>query len=181
MTLLTVTGPVSRPSAVAWRRSLLALAVLASVATVCLAPAPASAAQSTPATPQQSGQQLVQQSSQAVAQSQPRLTFPPANDCAFLGGDAGKQCEARRAGAENEYARVRSGEIKMSPGVPSSSGGEFAPLSGGGSLSGYSSSGTIAPSGAPSAPSGGRSFSPNSIGNPWAGTPYDQGTGRMPR
>jgi hypothetical protein len=30
-------------------------------------------------------------------------------------------------------------------------------------------------------PSSDRSFSPNSIGNPWAGTPYDQGTGRMPR
>ncbi|HVI90609.1 MAG TPA: hypothetical protein VM659_20080 [Dongiaceae bacterium] len=122
-----------------------------------------------------------QQSSQATAHSQPPLTFPPANDCAFLGGAAGKQCEARRAGAENEYARVRSGEVKLSPGVPSSSGGSFTPLSGGGSLSGYSSSGTIAPSGESSVPSSGRSFSPNSIGNPWAGTPYDQGTGRMPR
>lgn len=176
MTFLTVTGPVSRPSAVIWRPSrlplLLPLALLTAAAT-----APAYAAQSTPAT----AQQPIQQSSQAVAQSQPRLTFPPANDCAFLGGDAGKQCEARRAGAESEYARVRSGEIKMSPGVPSSSGGTFAPLSGNGSLSGFSSSGTIAPSGAPAAPSGGRSFNPNSIGNPWSGTPYDQGTGMMPR
>jgi len=177
MTFPTVTDPILRQPAAAAsvfprRRALLPFLLLAS-----LGAAPAFADQSTPAASQQPGQQ----SSQASAQSQPPLTFPPANDCVFLGGDAGKRCEARRAGQESEYARVRSGEIKMAPGVPSSSGGEFAPLSSGGSLSGYSSSGTIAPSGESSMPSSSRSFSPNSIGNPWAGTPYDQGTGRMPR
>ncbi|HWT98992.1 MAG TPA: hypothetical protein VN229_15300 [Terriglobales bacterium] len=177
MTFLTVIDPISRqPAAGAYvsqrRRALLPFLLLAS-----LAAAPAFADQSTPAASQQSSQQ----SSQAAAHSQAPLTFPPSNDCSFLGGDAGKRCEARRAGHESEFARVRSGEIKMAPGVPSSSGGEFAPLSSGGSLSGYSSSGTIAPSGESSMPSSGRSFSPNSIGNPWAGTPYDQGTGMMPR
>jgi hypothetical protein len=164
--------PVAEAAGARWRHGLLPLILLAS-----LAAAPAFADQSAPAP----SQQPAGQSSQASGQSQPPLTFPPANDCAFLGGDAGKRCEARRAGQESEYARVRSGEIKMSPGVPSSSGGTFAPLSGGGSLSGYSSSGTIAPSGESSMPSSGRSFSPNSIGNPWSGTPYDQGTGMMPR
>ena len=177
MTFPIVIDPISRQpgteaSVVKRHRGLLPLLLLAS-----LAAAPAFAADPTPA----AVQQQAQQSSQATAHSQPPLTFPPANDCAFLGGTAGKQCEARRAGAENEYARVRSGEVKLSPGVPSSSGGSFTPLSGGGSLSGYSSSGTIAPSGESAAPSSGRSFSPNSIGNPWAGTPYDQGTGMMPR
>lgn len=114
------------------------------------------------------------------AQSQPRLTFPPASDCTFLGGDAAKRCEARRAGSENEYARVRSGEIKLAPGVPSSSGGTFTPLSSGGSLGGFSSSGTIAPSEGPYTPPV-NTYSPNSIGNPWAGTPYSNGTGLMPR
>ncbi|HVJ44601.1 MAG TPA: hypothetical protein VM639_24100 [Dongiaceae bacterium] len=133
---------------------------------------PALAASAPPAQTSQAG-------TSAQAQTQPPLTFPPASDCAFLGGDAGKRCEARRAGAEDEYARVRSGETKLAPGVPSSSGGEFTPLSNGGSLGGFSESPMPAPSEEPAPET--RSFSPNSIGNPWAGTPYDNGTGMPPR
>lgn len=114
--------------------------------------------------------------------AQPHLTFPPKSDCSFLGGPAQQQCEARRGAASQELAKVRSGEIKTLPpmqlpdnGLPSSGGG-FTPFSNQGSLGGLSEGSTIAPSGdqAPPAP---KSFDANSIGNPWAGTPYSNGTG----
>jgi len=108
-----------------------------------------------------------------------RLTFPPASDCAFLGGDAGKRCEARRAGLTGELGKVKSGETKLAPAPLSSSGGTFQPLSNGGGLGGLGESSTIAPTEAPAAPSA--PYNPNSIGNAWSGTPYDNGTGIPPR
>jgi len=150
----------------------------ASLATLALAASvPVAAETNPPATTAQAGAGA--ETSGQAAQGQPRLTFPPTSDCAFLGGDAQKRCEDRRAGAEDEYARVRSGKVKLSPGVPSSSGGGFTPFSDGGSLGGFSESQTI-PSGGEPAPEA-KPFSPNSIGNPWAGTPYDNGTGIPPR
>ncbi|HVJ35500.1 MAG TPA: hypothetical protein VND94_20490 [Terriglobia bacterium] len=160
-----------------FRRFVISLS--ASLATLALAASgPAAAETNPPATTAQAGNPGAETSGQA-AQNQPRLTFPPTSDCTFLGGDAQKRCEDRRAGAENEYARVRSGKIKLSPGVPSSSGGELTPFSNSGSLGGFSESQTI-PSGGEPAPSA-KPFNPNSIGNPWAGTPYDNGTGIPPR
>jgi len=111
-------------------------------------------------------------------QSQRTLTFPPTDDCSFLGGDAGAACEKRRAGSATEIGKVRSGEIKTLPPAVQSSGGPYTPLSNQGGLAG-SSSGQLSPIG-PSedvSPSRGGSYNPNSIGNPWAGTPYDNGTG----
>ena len=108
-----------------------------------------------------------------------QLTFPPVSDCAFLGGEAGQRCEARRAGQASEVNKVRSGDLKLAPAPVASSGGTFQPLSTGGGLGGLSESSTIAPAEAPAAPA--PSYNPNSIGNPWAGTPYSNGTGIPPR
>ena len=118
----------------------------------------------------------VQPVAPAASTSQSGLTFPPRSDCDFLAGDAQQACIARRAGQSSEIAKVRSGEIKMAPpsGVQSS-GGVFTPYSGGSSLGGFGESSTI-PQSEP-APASSPTFTPNSIGNPWAGTPYDNGTG----
>jgi hypothetical protein len=115
---------------------------------------------------------------QAAQSAQHTLTFPPTDNCSFLGGDAGAACEKRRGADATEIGKVRSGEIKTLPPAVQSSGGPYTPLSNQGGLAG-SSSGELSPIG-PSenvSPSSGGSYNPNSIGNPWAGTPYDNGTG----
>src|ERR1700759_4552649 len=63
----------------------------------------------------------------SVARADMTLTFPPKSDCAFLGGDAQPRCEARRAGADSEVAKVKSGEIKTKPPLVPGSGGGFVP------------------------------------------------------
>jgi len=115
------------------------------------------------------------QPTQAV-QSRAQLTFPPTSDCAFLGGAAGQACEQRRAGHATELEKVRNGEIKTLPPAVTSSGGTYTPLSNQGGLGGLSEMSPIGPSGSV-APAPSSSFNPNSIGNPWSGTPYDNGTG----
>lgn len=130
--------------------------------------------------------QLAQAAPSATVPSKPaRLIFPPKSDCSFLGGQAQQQCEARRGAASQELAKVKSGEIKTLPpmllpdnGLPSSGGG-FTPLSDQGSLGGLSEGSTIPPSGDATPPPQ-KKFDANSIGNPWAGTPYDNGTGLQP-
>lgn len=114
--------------------------------------------------------------------TKPPLTFPPKDDCSFLDGPAQQRCIARRQAMAVELGKVRSGEIKTLPpmqlpddGTPSAGGG-FTPLATPGSLGGLSESSTIppAPDGAPNRST---PYNPNSIGNPWAGTPFSNGTG----
>jgi hypothetical protein len=111
-----------------------------------------------------------------AAQSKAQLTFPPSSDCAFLGGEAGQACEQRRAGHATELEKVRNGEIKTLPPAVTSSGGTYTPLSNQGGLGGLSEMSPIGPS-EQVAPAPSKSFNANSIGNPWSGTPYDNGTG----
>jgi hypothetical protein len=115
----------------------------------------------------------------------PPLTFPPTDDCSFLDGPAQQRCVARRSAMAAELAKVRSGEIKTLPpmllpddGTPSSGGG-FKPLATPGSLGGLGESSTIPPS-QDGAPNRSAPYDPNSIGNPWAGTPFSNGTGIHP-
>lgn len=108
--------------------------------------------------------------------AKPQLTFPPSSDCTFLGGSAGQACEKRRAGNAEEFQRVRNGEIKLTPPAVSSSGGPYPPLSNSGGLSGLGESAPLGPS-ENVAPTRSQPFNPNSIGNPWSGTPYSNGTG----
>lgn len=117
----------------------------------------------------------------ATVGDKPQLTFPPSSDCSFLGGAAGQACEKRRAGNEEEFQRVRNGEIKLSPPEVSSSGGPYTPLSNSGlsnsgGLGGLSESAPLGPS-ENVAPPASQPFNPNSIGNAWSGTPYSNGTG----
>ncbi len=112
----------------------------------------------------------------------PRLTFPPASNCSFLEAPAQQACLARRGASAQELAKVRSGEIKTLPpmqlpdnGLPSSGGG-FTPLADQGMLGGLGESSTI-PAARDGAPTRSSIYDPNSIGNPWAGTPFANGTG----
>jgi hypothetical protein len=109
----------------------------------------------------------------------PSITFPPKSDCDFLRGDAKTRCDDRRAGKEVALTPQTGNETTPIATMPSS-GGVYTPLSGGGSLSGLSSMSTLAPDA--NRPNLNRPMpSPNSIGNPWAGTPFANGTGKMPR
>lgn len=104
----------------------------------------------------------------------PPLTFPPSSACAFHGKP---DCEAKIS--SDAKTNKKYGSTGVKGGAPATSGGgsfaggstpSVSPL--GGLSSGESS--TLGPS---SAPSPTVTTSPNSIGNPSAGTPNPSGTG----
>ena len=112
------------------------------------------------------------------------LTFPPKSDCDFFAGAAKQRCLDRRAGKPTPMIPPSDENFGSAANVPSltvpSSGGTFTPLQSGGAVSGLGESHTLSDDAY--APNLDRPLpAPGAVGNPWAGTPYDQGTGMPPR
>jgi hypothetical protein len=109
-------------------------------------------------------------------------TFPPKSDCDFMDGNARQRCIARRGAASQAnpkpLATTPDANV-VTPTLPSS-GGSNPDFSNQGMIGGLNSMSTLPDSEPMSAPRG-NTYSPNSIGNPWAGTPNASGTGLMPR
>ena len=108
-------------------------------------------------------------------------TFPPKSDCDFLNGSARQHCLDRRGAASQENPKPLAstpGATVVTPTLPSS-GGSNPAFSNQGMIGGLNSMSTLPDSEPMSAPRG-NTYSPNSIGNPWAGTPNASGTGLMP-
>ena len=109
-------------------------------------------------------------------------TFPPKSDCDFMDGSARQRCIERRGAASQENPKplaTAPGATVITPTLPSS-GGSNPTFSNQGMIGGLNSMSTLPDSEPMSAPRG-NTYSPNSIGNPWAGTPNASGTGLMPR
>ncbi|TXH38088.1 MAG: hypothetical protein E6Q98_04470 [Rhodospirillaceae bacterium] len=135
---------------------------------------------------QQAQAQLTQaQLAQAQTESPASVvkTFPPKSDCDFLNGRARQHCLDRRGAASQEnpkpLASTPGATTVVTPTLPSS-GGRNPAFSNQGMIGGLNSMSTLPDSEPMSAPRG-NTYSPNSIGNPWAGTPNASGTGLMPR
>lgn len=123
---------------------------------------------------------------QAQAQSEtpaPTVkTFPPKSDCDFLDGSARQRCLERRGAASRENQQPMSSSSSanvITPTLPSS-GGSNSDFQNRGMIGGLGSMSTL-PDSEPMPVPRGNTYSPNSIGNPWAGTSNSSGTGLMPR
>jgi hypothetical protein len=104
-------------------------------------------------------------------------TFPPKSDCDFLSGSARQRCIDRRGATTQVNPQPRADVV--TPTLPSS-GGSYRPFENRGMVGGFGSMSTL-PDSEPMPVPRGNTYSPNSIGNPWAGTPNASGTGLMPR